>query len=164
MDSEQQTKRTIQKDNIDKKMEEWKTETSKDRCEDSEGMKVRTFLWESQHVNVCMGKMLLWNIQYDGRIIEDKSLPWREKREEREGRRSREEEEKGAVIEVLDKNHKDGDHFNREVSAVKLCVGMSGPSIYKQCVGILLTPYSIQYTCGADWRWACVQCSPGVQF
>lgn len=61
------------------------------------------------------------------------------------GRRSREEEEKGRVIEVLDKSHKERDHFDGEVSAVDLHVGLSRPSIFKQCVGISLVPYSSPY-------------------
>lgn len=56
-----------------------------------------------------------------------------------EGRRSREEEEKAAAIEVLDKSHEAGDHFNREVSAVKLCVGLSGLSLFLKCVGVYCT-------------------------
>lgn len=33
-------------------------------------------------------------------------------------------------------------------------------SIFKQCVGKLLTPYSIEDTCGAYWRCTCVGISP----
>lgn len=40
------------------------------------------------------------------------------------------------MIEVLDKSHKAGDHFNREVSAVKLCVGLSGPSLFLNSVWV----------------------------
>lgn len=88
-------------------------------------------------------------------MIEDyigaKSPPWRER--ERAGRRSREEEEKGVVIEVLDKSHKARDHFNREVSYCESsCRTVRAFSIFKQCVGTSLTPYSIQYTCGACRR------------
>lgn len=65
----------------------------------------------------------------------------------------RELEEKRVVIEVLDKSHKSRDHFSGEVSAASLRVGLSEPfSIFKQCVGMLLTPYSIQYTCGVCRR------------
>lgn len=40
------------------------------------------------------------------------------------------------MIEVLDKSHKAGDHFNREVSAVKRCVGLSGPSLFLNSVWV----------------------------
>lgn len=94
-------------------------------------------------VCVCV---LLRNIQCDRRLIEAKSPPWRE----REERKRREEEQrrggKGAVIEVLDKSHKARDHFNREVSAVKLCVGLSVPTLFLNSVWVYrshLIAYSI---------------------
>lgn len=40
------------------------------------------------------------------------------------------------MIEVLDKSHKAGDHFSREVSAVKLRVGLSGPSLFLKRVWV----------------------------
>ena len=40
------------------------------------------------------------------------------------------------MIEVLDKSHKARDHFNREVSVVKLCVGLSAPSLFLNCVWV----------------------------
>lgn len=40
------------------------------------------------------------------------------------------------MIEVLDKSHKAGDHFNREVSAAKLCAGLSGPSLFLNSVWV----------------------------
>lgn len=40
------------------------------------------------------------------------------------------------MIEVLDKSHKAGDHFNREVSAVRLSVGLSGPSLFLNSVWV----------------------------
>lgn len=125
---------------------------------------VREWKWEHTREkvgSVCMcarrkKKVLLWNIQCDRRLYRRK-IPSLERERDRAERRSREEEEKGVVIEVLDKSHKARDHFNRVVSYCESsCRTVRAFSIFKQCVGLLFTPYSTQYTCGACRRWACV--------
>lgn len=69
--------------------------------------------------------------------------------EREERKKNREEEEKGAVIEVLDKNHKAGDHFNREVSAGRVCVGLSGPallltSVWVSCLHLIASSIPVK--------------------